>query len=361
MKSKILGIGLANPGEAISQQAIGKFMQVAHGLDAVEGRKLGFLYRKSGIDTRHSVLDDFEKSDPSDFEFFPKNKELSPFPGTKARMEVFAQHAPQLAEQAVLEALRKANVAKEDISHLILVSCTGMLAPGVELSLMQSLGLKDSVERYCIHFMGCYAAFTGLKLADKIVRAEPEAKVMVVCVELCTLHFQKEYTEDNLLSNSLFGDGASAALVSGSAAAGLEINQYMSHVLLEGEKDMAWGIGDFGFEMRLSKYIPSLLDKGINSLHASFEKLFSLSTIQNFAIHPGGKQILDKVQSAFGIDESKNKHALEVLRNFGNMSSATILYVLERMLEDPTIEGDILAMGFGPGLTLEAMSLTKTP
>lgn len=362
MKSTILGIGLANPGKAISQQAIGKFMEVAHGLDGVEARKLGFLYRKSGINTRYSVLDDFEKSDPVDFQFFPKNKELHPFPGTKARMEVFAQHAPSLAEQATLDALKKGDIKKEDITHLVMVSCTGMLAPGVELSLMQSLGLDHSVERYCIHFMGCYAAFTGLKLADKIVRAEPSAKVLVVCVELCTLHFQKDYSEDNLLSNSLFGDGAAAAVVANSEnGAGLEIDQYMSHVLVEGENDMAWGIGDFGFEMRLSKYIPALLDKGIGNLLSSFERLFSLSTIQNFAIHPGGKQIVEKVQSAFGFDEDKNEHALEVLRNFGNMSSATILYVLERMLRDPKIEGKILAMGFGPGLTLEAMTLTKTP
>lgn len=360
MKSKILGIGLSNPGQAIPQLSIGKFMQVAHGLDPVEARKLGFLYRKSGIDTRYSVLDDFEKLDPEEFQFFPKNKELSPFPGTKARMGEFAKHAPKLAEQAVLEAMAKADLPKESITHLVLVSCTGMLAPGVELSLMQSLGLRDSVERYCIHFMGCYAAFTGLKLADKIVRAEPEAKVMVVCVELCTLHFQKEYTEDNLLSNSLFGDGAAAALVAHSDRPGMEIGSYMSHVLLEGEKDMAWAIGDFGFEMRLSKYIPSLLDQGIQTLKSTFEKLFQLSAIENFAIHPGGKQIVEKVQSAFGIHESKNQHALEVLRNFGNMSSATILYVLERMLTDAEIKGNILAMGFGPGLTLEAMSLTKT-
>ncbi|MHA7131922.1 type III polyketide synthase [Algoriphagus namhaensis] len=359
MKSKILGIGLANPGNPIAQQSIGEFMQSAHGLDVTEARKLNFLYRKSGIDTRHSVLEDFEKSDPRDFSFFPKNKELHPFPGTKSRMEIFAKTAPALADAAVREALTDTGVQKEEITHLVLVSCTGMLAPGVELSLMRSLGLKDSVERYCIHFMGCYAAFTGLKLADKIVKADPTAKVMLVCVELCTLHFQKDYTEDNLLANSLFGDGAAAALVANGDGPGLSLQNYMSHVLWEGESDMAWGIGDFGFEMRLSKYIPSLLDEGITQLRQTFERLFSLSSIRNFAIHPGGKQIVEKVQQAFSISPEKNKHAFEVLRNFGNMSSATILYVLARMLQDPEVKGDILALGFGPGLTLEAMTLTK--
>jgi len=254
--------------------------------------------------------------------------------------------------------LDQAGENAESLTHLILVSCTGMVAPGVELQLMEKLGLGDDVERYCIHFMGCYAAFTGLKLADKIVRAEPEAKVLVVSVELCTLHFQKEYSDDNILANSLFGDGAAAALVMNSEK-GLLINSYLSQVLREGERDMAWGIGDFGFEMKLSKYIPALLDKGITELKEAFEKKFRLSKIQNFAIHPGGKQILQKVQEAFSLPPEINFHASEVLRQFGNMSSATILFVLDRMMKDSNVEGEILSMGFGPGLTLETMHLIK--
>ena len=133
----------------------------------------------------------------------------------------------------------------------------------------------------------------------------------------------------------------------------------MSQVIREGEKDMAWGIGDFGFEMKLSKYIPSLLDGGIQQLRELFEKRFKVSQIQNFAIHPGGKQILSKVQEAFGLSPKVNFHALEVLKNFGNMSSATILFVLEKMLHDPLVNGDILSLGFGPGLTLETLHLEK--
>lgn len=358
MNSKIVGIGLANPGKPIEQQMIGDFMKKAHQLDAVEARKLGFLYRKSGIATRHSVLEDFDKSDPQEFNFFPKNESLTPFPGTKARMEVFGKEAPKLATRAVQDCLDKSSVKKEEITHLILVSCTGMLAPGVELALMKNLGLSDSIERYCIHFMGCYAAFTGIKLADKIVKGEPEAKVMVVCVELCTLHFQKEYIEDNLLANSLFGDGAAAALIAGEGK-GLVIKGYLSHVMREGDEDMAWGIGDFGFEMKLSKYIPALLDKGINGLSEVFEEKFSLSKIKNFAIHPGGKQILEKVSKAFKLPERANAHAMDVLKGFGNMSSATILYVLDRMMSDSEINGELLALGFGPGLTMEVMHFNK--
>ena len=358
MNSSIVSIGLSNPGAPIPQAEIARFMQLAHQLDGQERRKLDFLYRKSGIDFRHSVLDDFQKEEVNDFSFFPKNKELNPFPSTSARMNVFEAEAAGLAEQAVRNALEQAELEASSLTHLILVSCTGMVAPGLELDLMRRLGIPSSVERYCIHFMGCYAAFTGLRLADQLVKANPQARVLVVSVELCTLHFQKEYTEDNLLANSLFGDGAAAALVMQSEK-GLLIKNYLSEVLWEGEKDMAWKIGDFGFEMRLSQYIPSLLNQGIRKLRNLFEEKFNFSQVQHFAIHPGGKQILIQVQEAFGLSPEVNQHALEVLRTCGNMSSASILFVLERMLKDSNIQGDILALGFGPGLTLETTHYEK--
>lgn len=358
MNSSIVSIGLANPGYPIKQASIAGFMKFAHQLDDVEARKLRFLYKKSGIETRHSVLMDFEKEDPTEFTFFPNNQELYPFPRTKSRMGVFNKTAPDLAFEASKKCLDKASIQAKEVTHLILVSCTGMVAPGVELELMNFLGLDNSVERYCLHFMGCYAAFTGIKLSDKILKAEPDANVLLVSVELCTLHFQKEYVEDNILANSLFGDGAAAALLKKSDH-GLKIKSYLSQVIREGEKDMAWGIGDFGFEMRLTKYIPSLLDQGIHQLIDLFERKFQVSRIKHFAIHPGGKQILNKVQEAFGLPQSVNFHALEVLRNFGNMSSATILFVLERMLHDEAVSGDILSLGFGPGLTLETLHLEK--
>ncbi len=358
METSIVSIGLANPGPPIPQNTIAGFMKKAHGLELDEARKLGFLYKKSGINTRHSVLEDFDKVRNEEYTFFPNSDKLEPFPGTKARMKVFIDTAPQLCENAVRNCLEKVDMEADQITHLVLVSCTGMVAPGVELELMSRLGLKDEVERYCIHFMGCYAAFTGVKLADKILKAEPGAKVLVVSVELCTIHFQKEYTEDNLLANSLFADGAAAALVMLSDE-GLKIKSFLSQVLRDGEQDMAWGIGDFGFEMQLTKYIPSLLEKGIHQLSQIFESKFQISRIKNFAIHPGGKQILQKVQEAFGFPESANAHAFSVLKDFGNMSSATILFVLDRMMDDSEISGDILSMGFGPGLTVETLHLYK--
>ncbi|WP_194775102.1 type III polyketide synthase [Pararhodonellum marinum] len=359
MDNHIVSIGTANPGDPIPQENISDFMKLAHGLSKEDFRKLNFVYKLTGINFRHSALTDFRYSQPEKFKFFPKNKELEPFPGTKARMQVFQKTAADLGIVAIKSCLGKTDVTVSEVSHLILVSCTGMFAPGVEMEIIHKMGFSTNIERYCIHFMGCYAAFNALRLSDRICDSDTDANVMIVSVELCTIHFQKTYNEDNLLANALFADGAAAALVSRKGE-GLKLKGYQSNVFKEGEKDMAWQIGDFGFEMRLSKYIPSLLEKGIHQLKEQMEKKFNLSVIQHFAIHPGGKQILNKVEQAFGIQKTQNAHAHDVLENFGNMSSSTILFVLEKIMQDPKIIGEVLAMGFGPGLTLETIMLERS-
>lgn len=358
MNNYIVSIGTANPGEFIPQEKISEFMNLAHGLDQFEGRKLNYIYRKTGIQGRYSALEDFKFTEPEKFSFFPKNKALDPFPSTKERMKIFQQIAPGLAKKAIQKCLEKTTTPVLEITHLILVSCTGMYAPGVELQIIHDLGLKETVERYTVHFMGCYAAFNALKLADRICDSDQKAKVLIVSVELCTIHFQKEYNEDNLLSNSVFADGAAAVLVS-KEPNGIKIKDYQSHICKDGENDMAWHIGDFGFEMKLSKYIPGLLERGIEFLKERLEERFNLSEIKNFAIHPGGKQILKKVEQVLGIYPEQNRHAHEILRRFGNMSSATILFILSALMDDKAMKGEVLAMGFGPGLTLETLLVEK--
>lgn len=358
MNNHIVSIGTANPGNPVPQFQIGEFMKMAHGLDTQESRKLNFVYRQTGIENRFSVIEDFNFVNPEKFSFFPKNKELEPFPSTKMRMGLFEKSALTLATRAVDDCLSKTHIQAKEITHLILVSCTGMFAPGLDLEIIHALGFRNDVERYAIHFMGCYAAFNAIKLADRICDSDPGAKVLVLAIELCTIHFQKDYTEDNLLANAIFGDGAAAALVRRQPV-GLKIKKYHSRVFKEGESDMAWSIGDFGFEMRLSKYVPDLLYKGLNDILGYLEEVFQLSKIKNFAIHPGGKQILQKVENAFQITPEQNLHSHEILKAFGNMSSATILFVLKKWLLDPESNGDILAMGFGPGLTLETLLLEK--
>src|SRR5680860_90362 len=254
MNNHIVSIGTANPGDSIPQENIGNFMKLAHGLDKYESRKLNYVYKHSGIFARHSALEDFKYDDPEKFKFFPKNKELEPFPSTRKRMDVYRDKAPDLAIKAIQDCLRRTTTKVAEITHLILVSCTGMYAPGLEMELIHRLEMRPTIERYSILFMGCYASFNALKIADRICDSDNKAKVLIVSVELCTIHFQKEYNEDNLLSNAVFADGAAAALVSNETE-GIKIKDYQSHIYREGEKDMAWYIGDFGFEMKLSKYI----------------------------------------------------------------------------------------------------------
>ncbi|MCH7397289.1 type III polyketide synthase [Belliella sp. DSM 107340] len=358
MDNYILSIGTANPGSPIPQQQISKFMQQAHQLDESESRKLKFVYRHSGIDSRHSVLNDFRYENPEEFTFFPKNSELEPFPSTKDRMKVFQETAMELGKEAIGNCLNKSSLKTKDITHLILVSCTGMYAPGLEIDLIHEMGFLSTVERYSIHFMGCYAAFNAIKLADRICDSDHQANVLILSVELCTIHFQKTYTEDNLIANAIFADGAAAVLISKNGR-GLKIKNYGSQIVKEGANDMAWSIGDFGFEMKLSKYVPELLSQGIHKLMSYLESKHQLSSISHFAVHPGGKQILQKVEEAFKISSDQNIYSHKILQEKGNMSSATIIFVLEKWLEDQEKSGDILAMGFGPGLTLETLLLEK--
>ena len=358
MNNHIVSIGTASPGEPISQQQIAEFMKLAHGLSAEESRKLSFVYRVSGIATRHSVLTDFNFTDPSNFSFFPKNKSLEPFPPTSLRMKVFEENAAGLGIEAITNCLKRSDVQVSEITHLILVSCTGMYAPGVEMKIIADMGFKSTIERYSIHFMGCYASFNALKLADRICTSDPSANVLVLSVELCTIHFQKEYTEDNLIANALFADGAAAALIRQSPK-GLRIKDYESQIIREGEPEMAWHIGDYGFQMKLSKYVPELLEKGLRSFKTHLEDRFGLRKIAHFAIHPGGQQILHKVEQVLEISKEQNTHSHQVLHKYGNMSSASILFVLEAAMQDDTIRDELLVMGFGPGLTLETLLVER--
>lgn len=359
----INAIGTAVPRNRIPQESIFQFMEKAHGLKGDEARKLRVLYRATGIATRHSVIGDYAKD--ADYDFFPNNEQLEPFPSTSDRMTVYQQEAKQLSLEAIAQCLDSGpSFDKQQITHLITVSCTGMYAPGLDIDLTNALGLRKDVQRTNIYFMGCQAAFNGLKVANSICQADPKAKVLLICVELCTLHFQKEMTEDSLLANSLFSDGAAAVLISGKTRTGLnlEMEEFVCALHPEGRKDMAWKIGDFGFEMKLSAYVPDIIKGGIkgltekllNSLKVSFDQ------IRHFAIHPGGKRILRFVEDELNIPVDKNESSHHVLRNYGNMSSPTILFVLKDLIHKimPNKEPEyILNFAFGPGLTLESMLL----
>jgi len=361
--SYITSIGTANPDFCFRQEAIANFMVKAMNLKAEEARKLRALFRATGIESRYSVLSDYGRE--IGFEFFTDNELVEPFPSTRQRMEVFKKQALDLSLAAVRQCGEKIpSLAIKEITHLIVVSCTGMYAPGLDIDLVNALALNSSVSRTCINFMGCYAAFNALKLADLFCVNKKDAKVLVVCTELCTIHFQKENTENNMLANALFADGSAALLVEAQPRKGINLTPVAFHCDLaaEGEQDMAWAIGDWGFEMKLSTYVPDVIRSGIKKLTQSLLAQLSqnLSDVSYFAIHPGGKKILEVIEQELNVDKDANRYAYSILKNYGNMSSPTVLFVLDAIWNDLRAidEGkNILSFAFGPGLTLESMLL----
>ena len=361
--SSITAIGTANPEYRFTQTQIADFMVEAMQLDPHDTRKLRAIFNASGIDYRYSVLKDYDTGRANTF--YSNSHDYEPFPSTSKRLEYFRNNALDLSYSAVQNMMK--NIPSFDIqktTHLIIVCCTGMYAPGLDIDLVKKLKLPTTVLRTSINFMGCYAAFNAVKIADAFCQADENAKVLIVCTELCSLHFQKTPTEDNLISNALFGDGAAAALIEGktSSPRRLKAENFFSDLVIEGEGDMAWAIGDLGFEMKLSTYVPSIIKGAILKLTRSLLDKISknISDVRFFAIHPGGRKILESIEAELGIDKCKNAPAYHVLKNYGNMSSPTILFVLQEIFNKlkPGDRGEhILSFAFGPGLTLESMVL----
>lgn len=357
MPAFIQSIGTALPPFATDQSVIADFMVRHLKMDAEEERNLRILYRASGIKKRYSVLGDFH-SRLNGQAFFKENIE---FPSAKPRMLIYQKHAIELADQAAKEALGSNPI--HEITHLISVSCTGMYAPGLDIELVERLKLNTHIQRTSINFMGCYAAFNAMKMANQIIASNVEAKVLIVCVELCSIHLQEKKDDENLLANAIFGDGAAALLIgSQRTSRSLELQNFYSDLALSGKKEMGWYIGDHGFEMRLSAKVPDVIREGISELT---DRLFqnidlTLSDIDFFAIHPGGKRILEVIEEKLGISKEQNKHARNGLKIHGNMSSPTVLFIMKSILDSLKKEDDkkhLLSFAFGPGLTLESAVL----
>jgi predicted naringenin-chalcone synthase len=362
--SKIISIGTALPAYKHKQQDILHFMQNIYAMDALESRKLRFLYHQSSIDTRYSVVADYSR-EVNDWKFYPHSENLEPFPSLEQRMIWYNKCAAPLSVDAIRDCLHGLNgkVQPDAITHLITVSCTGMSAPGLDLQVMELLDLPKNTYRTSVNFMGCYAAIHALKMADVICKAEVNAKVLIVCTELCTLHFQREATMDNIASSLLFSDGSAAVLVTGDGDKhkGLRLKSFYSEVIPKGKRDMSWELSSSGFLMTLSGYIPDLIEEDFNLLvsrallHADMGK----ENISQWCIHPGGKRILEAIHKSLQLTNGELNESYEVLKDYGNMSSPTILFVLKKMLHrfltaaKTDGEGNIFGAAFGPGLTME--------
>jgi predicted naringenin-chalcone synthase len=272
-------------------------------------------------------------------------------------MDFFNKFAGSLSVAAIRDCIKDVIDARE-ITHLVTVSCTGMSAPGLDLQVLELLDMPKNIYRTSVNFMGCYAAIHALKIADTICKAEKTAKVMIVCTELCTLHFQKESTIDNITSSLLFGDGAAAVLVThdDNPQSGLRLEHFYSEVITRGKKDMAWEMSSSGFLMTLSGYVPQLLEEDFSPLvtRALDKAGIKKETITRWCIHPGGKRILDSIHKSLELINGELDDSYYVLRDYGNMSSATILFVLKKIVERDLSKNErVFGAAFGPGLTME--------
>jgi len=364
--SVIANISTALPTYKHKQTVLADFVFELFNYSPPKKKKLLLMISKSGIRYRYSVMPDFS-SKKEDRLFFPKTSDLEPFPDIGYRMQYFNKPALQLCAEAIEKCI-KGKVLNNQVTHLITVSCTGLSAPGLDIDIVQSLKLNSNINRTSVNFMGCYAAIHALKQADYICKSEPGAVVVVVCVELCTLHFQKAETLDNTVANLLFGDGCAAALVVSDNVAtenkfkGFGIKKFHSQIDLNGKRDMTWQLSSTGFLMSLSSYIPELIEKGFKTLFQdSIDKLaIKKQDINHWAVHPGGRKILEVIQQELELKDGDLDSSYSVLKNYGNMSSPTVLFVLKDIL-DKKIRPDkrelTYAVAFGPGLTMESLIL----
>jgi predicted naringenin-chalcone synthase len=272
-------------------------------------------------------------------------------PATAERMKLYGRLAPELAVAAVRDLPDPLD--PKNITHLVVASCTGFTAPGLDQIIADRLGLGGGIERTLVGFMGCYGAVTALRTAYHIVRSEPASRVLVIAAELSTLHLQEETGLEALLAMLLFGDGAAAAVVSAKPA-GLVMERQFSATLPESQSLIQWHIGDTGFAMHLSGEVPGRIATALaaDPFHSAICNGHAPEEIDSWAVHAGGRSILDAVENALALPPRALDNSRAVLREKGNMSSATLMFALQAaMAGSPSANG--VAIAFGPGLAAE--------
>ena len=334
-------------------------------LDEAPDKRLRSLFNRmssrSGIEHRYSIFSPHppatESASPEFWinahEFFIRGK----FPETARRMEVFERFAPVLAQRA-LDNLDVTQAERRSITHVLVTTCTGLYAPGLDFDIADHLGLCPSVERTMIGFMGCYAAINGLKAARHIIRSEPSSRVLMINLELCTLHLQESHDLEQVLSFLLFADGCAASILSAEPT-GLALDSFRA-VLLPDTRDLiTWKIRSLGFDMFLSGQVPVAIGKGLESCGPGSDQAitgpYTTEDITLWGVHPGGRTVLDAVERGLALPPDALSASRNVLERFGNMSSATVMFVLHELMRRAQPGERGCAMSFGPGLTAETM------
>ena len=366
--ARIVAIGTAVPPYVVPQRAARDILLGQPGIGRVAQRLIGTAFDGSAIDERRTAIAEFAglaggecdaRSADSAVDappvFFDAATSRLLRPTTGRRNDEYVRQSVPLALAAARSALASAPVVAAEITQVITVSCTGFFAPGPDVALVRELGLRSDARRLHVGFMGCHGAFPALRAAVDACRADPAAVVLVVCLELCTLHLRSSEDPDQIISGSVFADGAAAAIIASHPRAGLRIDAL--HSALAGpasEGELTWTIGDQGFDLALSTYVPKLLEHEIGAALAPLDPGESWSLIRHWAIHPGGRAILDRSQQALGLSDEQLAPSRAVLREFGNMSSPTVLFILERVLRSARAGERVVATAFGPGVTVES-------
>ncbi|MDE8349571.1 MAG: type III polyketide synthase [Acidocella sp.] len=312
------------------------------------------MAKRAGIEHRYSVLhqDGMVDANAPPGGFYRRGA----YPSTATRMRVYEQHAPALAYKAL--AGLELNAEAASITHLVVASCTGFVAPGLDQLIAKQLGLRADLQRTMVGFMGCSAAVPALRIAQAAVLADPAARVLVVNLELCTLHMQETDDIQTALSFLLFGDGASAALVTAEAI-GIELGDFRSALIPESEDMITWHVGDQGFVMYLSGQVPAKISQALRDDAGGLLRGEGTQAIDLWAVHGGGRTVLDAVETGLNLPPDTLAASRNVLRQHGNMSSATIMFVLAGMLAVADGEKRGMAMAFGPGMVAETFRFTR--
>ncbi len=356
MTNSIWGIGTAVPDMHVEQHDALQMTTDLVCTDNSQARYLKVLFRSSGVEQRRTVLP---------WKIGYQWKEEAPHetaghgPSTAERMLLYEQLAPALAQESARKALNDAGIQAAQVTHLITVSCTGFSAPGVDLSLIETLALAPTVQRVHVGFMGCHAAINAMRIAQAISDSDPTAVVLLCSVELCSLHYRLSWDPEGVKGNALFADGSASMIIGDNTSQqnGWRIRGTGSRVLPDSREEMSWKIGDYGFEMRLTSRVPGIIREHVRPWLSSWLDRYqcAIEDIGEWAIHPGGPKIISAVENALELPGNACAKSREVLRTCGNMSSPTVLFLFDQLRKQT--DRPIVMLAFGPGLAAEAALL----
>jgi predicted naringenin-chalcone synthase len=357
MPMLIAGIGTAVPPHRIAQADAAEIAQQFSCETTAQERLFQSLYRRAGVETRHSVVLHTSTGELGHRQSFYGRED----PTTRDRMRKYEEEAGALAVASGRKALQDASIMPGRVTHLVTVSCSGFYAPSFDIALIKQLGLSADVARTHVGFMGCHGALNGLRVANAFVSADRSACVLLCAVELCSLHHQYGWDSDRIVANALFADGAGAMVgVTGDAtsARAFRVVATGSTLIEDSEDAMSWRIGDHGYEMTLSPRVPEIIGRYLRPWLEGWLGChgLTLDAIGSWAVHPGGPRILSAFGEATGIDRRAIEDSYAVLAEYGNMSSPTILFILDRM-RLAKAPRPLVAVAFGPGLAVEAVLL----